>query len=58
MLVKVKQKYLENLTYLVRGHSIIKCALREKVVPSKCEHLQTAGDYITGNVCFQYNFFK
>ena len=28
MLVKIEQKYLENLTYHIREHSIIKFALR------------------------------
>ena len=58
MLVKIEQKYLENLTYLVRGHSIVKFALRGEGVPSKCEHMQTAGDYFAANVCFPYDFFK
>ena len=41
MLVKIEQKHLENLTYHVRGHSIIKFALRREGVPSKCEYMQT-----------------
>ena len=57
MLVKIEQKYLENLTYLVRGHSIIKFALRGEGVPSKYEHMQTAVYYFTANVCFPYKFF-
>ena len=43
MLVKIKQKDLENLTYLVRGHSIIKFTPRGEGVPSRCEHTQIAG---------------
>ena len=57
MLVKIEQKYLENLTYLLRGHSIIKFALRGEGVPSKCKHMQTAEDYVTANVCCPYKCF-
>ena len=41
MLVKIKQKYLENLTHHIRGHSIITFALRAERVPSKSKHMQT-----------------
>ena len=57
MLVKIEQKYIENLTYLERGHSVIKFALRGEGVPSKCEHRQTARYYVTANVCIPYKFF-
>ena len=42
MLVKIEQKYLENLTHHIRGNSIIiEFALRGEGVPSKYEHVQT-----------------
>ena len=43
MLVKIEQKYLENLTHHVREHSIIKFALRGESVPSKNKHMQIGG---------------
>ena len=43
MLVKIEQKYLENLTHHVRGHSIVKFALRGERVSSKNKHTQTGG---------------
>ena len=30
VLVKIEQKYLENLTHRIRGHSFTKFALRER----------------------------
>ena len=41
MLVKIEQKYLDNLTHHIRGYSIIKFTLRGERVPSKNEHTQT-----------------
>ena len=60
MLVKIEQKYLENLTYFVGGHSITKFALRGERVPSKCEHMQTAGKEIISLQMFTPHiiFFK
>ena len=60
MLVKVEQKYLENLTYHVRGHSIIKFALRGEGVSLKCEHKQTGEGEIMPLRMFasHINFFK
>ena len=43
MLVKIGQKYIENQTHHIRGHSIIKFALRGEALPLKCEHMQTGG---------------
>ena len=59
MLVKIKQKYLENLAHYIREHSIIKFALREGV-PSKSEHTQTGGREIMSLQIFasHINLFK
>ena len=59
MLVKMEQKYLENLAHHIRGHSIIKFALSGDGVPSKCRYMQTGekGHYVTGDTCFPYTFF-
>ena len=43
MLVIIEQKYLENLTYHARWHSIFLVALREEGVSSKGEHIKTGG---------------
>ena len=60
MSVKIKQKYLENLTHHIREHSIIKFALRGEEVPSKSEHTQTGGREIISLQIFasHINFFK
>ena len=60
MLVKIEQIYLENLTHHIRGHSIIKFALREEGVPSKSKHTQTGGRKIMSLEIFAFhiNFFK
>ena len=58
MLVKITQKYLENLTHHIREHSIIKFALRGEEVPSKIEHTQTRGREIMSLQIFaSHNFF-
>ena len=43
MLVQIEQKYLENLTHHIRGHSIIKFALRREGFQLKCEQMKTGG---------------
>ena len=60
MLVKIEQKYLENLTHHIRGHSIITFALRAERVPSKSKHMQTGGREIMSLQIFasHINFFK
>ena len=60
MLVKIEQKYLENLTHHIRGYSIIKFALRAERVPSKSKHTQTGGREIMSlqTFAFHINFFK
>ena len=60
MLVKIKQKYLEDLTHHIREHSIIKLALRGEGIPSKSEHTQTGGREIMSLQIFasHINFFK
>ena len=59
MLVKIKQKYLEDLTHHIREHSIIKLALRGERIPSKSEHTQTGGREIMSLQIFasHINFF-
>ena len=60
MLVKIEQKYLENPTYNVRGHSIVKFALRREEVSVKYEHTQTEEGEIMSLRIFasRINFFK
>ena len=60
MLVKIEQKYLENLAHHRRGHSIIKFSLRGEGVPSKRKHTQTGGREIMSMQIFasNINFFK
>ena len=60
MLVKIKQKYLENLTHHIREYSIIKLALRGEGVPWKSEHTQTGRREIMSlQIIASYiNFFK
>ena len=60
MLVKIKQKYLENLAHYIREHSIIKFTLRREEVPSKSEHTQTGGREIMSLQIFasHINLFK
>ena len=41
MLLKIEQNCLENLTHHIRGHSIIKFALRGERVSWKNKHTQT-----------------
>ena len=60
MLVKIEQKYLENLTHHIRGLSIIKFALRGEGVPSKSKHTQIWGREILSLqiLASHINFFK
>ena len=57
MLVKIKQKYLENLTEPIREHQIIKFALRGE---GESEHTQTGGRKIMSLQIFasHISFFR
>ena len=57
MLVKIEQKYLENLTYCARGHSNVKFALKGKQgsIEMRAYANRREGDVIA-NVRFPYKF--
>ena len=56
MLVKIQQKNLENLTYYVRGYSVINFVLKGEEGPSKCKRMQTRRRRIMSLRMFAYNF--
>ena len=58
MLLKKQKKYLENLAYHERGHSVIKFALRGEVGLSKCKRIYAGGGWSRHCECLDINFFN